>query len=101
MENSTESDEYELENALEAVGEEVEIEDEKADDMDYDDYPYERPSDWSCITDVSSRSDPRYDKHGREIPKLGSFHNSELGSLTPYTEEEDDTNARLAILTKS
>ena len=29
---------------------------------------------------------------------MGSFHNSELGSLTPYTEEEDGIDARLAIL---
>ena len=100
MENGTESEEYKLENVLEAVGEEVEIEDEEAGDIDYDDYPYRRPSDWSCITDVSSRSGPRYDKHGREILKLGSFHNLELGSLTPYTEEEDDIDARLTTLDK-
>ena len=37
-------------------------------------------------------------KHGREIPKLGSFHNSKLGSLTTYTKEEDDIDARLATL---
>ena len=100
MENGTESEEYKLENVLEAVGEKVEIEDEEAGDIDYDDYPYRRPSDWSCITDVSSRSGPRYDKHGREILKLGSFHNLELGSLTPYTKEEDDIDARLTILDK-
>ena len=29
---------------------------------------------------------------------MGSFHNSELGSLTPYTEEEHGIDARLAIL---
>ena len=29
---------------------------------------------------------------------MGSFHNSELGSLTPYTEEDDDIDARLANL---
>ena len=52
----------------------------------------------NCIIDGSSRLGPRYDKHGREIPELGSFHNLELGSLTPYTEEEDDINARLATL---
>ena len=40
----------------------------------------------------------KYDKHGREIPELGSFHNSELGSLIPYTKEEDDINARLTAL---
>ena len=94
MENGIESEEYELENVLEAVGEEV----EKAENIDYDDYPYGRLSYWSCITDVSWRSSPRYDKHGREILELGSFHNSKLGSLTPYTEEEDDINARLSTL---
>ena len=36
--------------------------------------------------------------HGREIPKLGLFHKSKLGSLTLYTEEEDDIDARLAAL---
>ena len=52
----------------------------------------------SCIIDGSSRLGPRYDKHGREIPELGSFHNSKLGSLTPYIKEEDDIDARLATL---
>ena len=84
------------------IEDDVEIEDEdiendvEAEGIDYNEYPYGRPLDWSCITDVSSRSGPRYDKHGREIPELGSFHNSELGSLTPYTEEEDDIHAGLA-----
>ena len=41
---------------------------------------------------------PRYDKHGREIPELGSFHNSEFGSLKAYIDEEDDIDARLATL---
>ena len=77
---------------LEVVGEEA----EEANNIDYDDYLYGHPSDWSYITDVSSRLGPRYDEHGREIPKLRSFHNSELGLLTPYTEEEDDMDARLA-----
>ena len=63
-----------------------------------DNVDYGHLSDWSYPIDVSSKSSPRYDKHGREIPELGSFHNSELGSLTPYTEEEDDIDARLAIL---
>ena len=94
MENSTESDEYELKNVLEAIEEEV----KESDNIDYDDYPYRRRSDWSCISNGSSRLGPRYDKHGREIPKLGSFHNSELGSLTLYTEEENDIDARLATL---
>ena len=83
---------------LEVVGDEDKVEDEEDDDIDYDDYPCRQPSEWRCITDVSSRSVPRYNKHGREIPELGSFHNSKLGSLTLYTEEEDDIDARLAIL---
>ena len=66
--------------------------------MDYDDYPYGCPLDWSYITDVSSRSGHRYDKHGREIPKLGSYYNSKPRSLAPYTKEEDDIDARLAAL---
>ena len=93
MENGIEIEEYKLENVLEAVEEVV-----GADNIDYDDYPYGRPLDWSCITDVGSRSGPQYDMNGREIPELGSFHNSELGSLNPYIEEEDDIDARLAIL---
>ena len=79
---------------MEAIREEV----EEADNIDYDDYPYGRPLDWSCITDSSSRLGPRYDNHGREIPELGSLHNSKLGSLTPYIEEEDNIDARLATL---
>ena len=67
MESNAESEEYRLENVLEVVGEEV----EEVDNIDYDNYPYERPLDWSCIFDGSSRSGPRYDKYGREIPKLG------------------------------
>ena len=55
MENGAESGEYELENVLEVVGDEV----EEADDIDYDDYPYGRPLYWSCITDSSSRSGPK------------------------------------------
>ncbi|KAK9997905.1 hypothetical protein SO802_017508 [Lithocarpus litseifolius] len=52
MENGTENEEYELENVLDAVREEV----EEADNIDYDDYTHRRPSDWSCITDASSKS---------------------------------------------
>ena len=66
--------------------------------MDYDGYLYGHPSDWSCITDVSLRFGPRYDKHGREIPELRSYYDLEPGSLTPHTEEEDDIDARLAAL---
>ena len=89
------------ENELETKRDDVEVEDEEveateADDIDYDDYPYRRPLDWSCITDVSSTSGLRYDKHGGEIPNIGSFHNSEFGSLTLYIKEEDDIDARLA-----
>ena len=40
MENGTESEEYELENVLEAVADEA----EEANNIDYDDYPYGRPS---------------------------------------------------------
>ncbi|KAK9997796.1 hypothetical protein SO802_017399 [Lithocarpus litseifolius] len=88
------SDQYRLVNVMEARGGEV----EEAKNIDYDDHSYGRPSDWSYITNVSSRSDPQYDNHGREIPKLGSFHNLELGSLTLFTKEEDDIDARLATL---
>ena len=41
MESGTKSEEYELENVLEAVGDEV----EEADNIDYYDYLYGRPSD--------------------------------------------------------
>ena len=70
----------------------------QANDVDHDDYPYGCLSDWSCIINVSSRFGPRYDKHGREIPELGSYYNSEPGSLTPHTEDEDDIDARLVAL---
>ena len=81
------------------IKDDVEAEDEYVEEcIDYDEYPYGRPLDWTYIIDVNLRSGPQYDKHGREIPELGSFHNSELGSLTPYTEEEDDIHARLATL---
>ena len=85
-----------LKNVLEDAKEEV----GQPNDVDYEDYPYRRPSDLSYITDVSSRSSPQYDKHGREIPKFGSYYDSELGSLTLHTEEEDDIDARLVALDK-
>ncbi|XP_030936473.1 uncharacterized protein LOC115961677 [Quercus lobata] len=72
IEGGTKSEEFELENVLDVVGDEV----KEADNIDYDDYPFGQPLDWSCITDVSSKSGPQYDKHGKEIPELGSFHNS-------------------------
>ena len=73
------SDQYRLVNLLEVVGEEV----EETNNIDYDDHPYKCLSNWSCVTDVSSRFGPRYDKHGREIPELGSFHNSKLLLTNP------------------
>ena len=38
-------DDAEVENVLEAVRDEVEVEDEEVDNVDYDDYPYRRPLD--------------------------------------------------------
>ncbi|KAL0005257.1 hypothetical protein SO802_012818 [Lithocarpus litseifolius] len=55
-------------------------------------------TDWTDITNVSSRSGPRYDKHGREVSELGSYDHSKPSSPTPHTEEEDDIDARLAAL---
>ena len=53
------------------------------------------------LIDVSPRSNPHYNKHGLEILELGSFHNSKLGSLTTYTNEEEDIGARLELLEKN
>ena len=66
--------------------------------MYYDEYPYGHLSDWSDITNVSSRSGLKYDKHRREVPELGSYNDSEPSSPTPHIEEEDDIDARLAAL---
>ena len=79
-----------LENARE--------ENAQANQMHHDEYPYGYLLDWSDITNVSSRSSPRYDKHGREVPELGSYYDLEPSSPTPHTEEEDDIDARLAAL---
>ncbi|XP_023878617.1 uncharacterized protein LOC111991072 [Quercus suber] len=68
---------------------------------DYEEYTYGQPSDWSCIIDANSKSGPRYDKFGKEIPELGSFHNSEFGLLTAYTDEEDDIDERLVTLDRN
>ena len=68
---------------------------------DLEEYPYGQPLDWSCIIDVSSKLGPRYDKYGREIPELGSFYNSEFGSLIAYTDEEDVIDARLATFDRN
>ena len=66
--------------------------------MYHDKYPYGHLSNWSDITNVSSRPGPKYDKHGREVPELGSYNDSEPSSPTPHIEEEDDIDARLAAL---
>nr|XP_023874801.1 uncharacterized protein LOC111987328 [Quercus suber] len=65
--SDTDSDQYRLENVLEAVGEEI----GEANNVNY---------------------------HGKEILELGSYYDSEPGSLTSYTKDEDDINARLAAL---
>ena len=66
--------------------------------MYHDEYSYRHLSDWSDITNVSSRFGPMYDKHGREVLELGSYYDSEPSSPTPHTKEDDDIDARLAIL---
>ena len=70
----------------------------QANQIYHDEYPYGHLSNWSDITNVSSRFGLRYDKHGREIPELGSYYDSKPSSPTPHTEEEDDIDARLAAL---
>ena len=92
--SDTDSDQYRLINVLEDEREE----NGQANDVDHDNYPYGRLSDWSCITDVSSRSGPRYDKYGRQILELGSYYDSKPGSLTPHTKDENDIDVRLAAL---
>ena len=52
--SDTDSDQYRLINVLEDAKEEV----EQANYVDYNDYPFGCPLDWSCIIDVSSRSSP-------------------------------------------
>ena len=66
--------------------------------MYHDEYPYGHLSDWSDITNVSSRSGPRYDKHGREFLELGSYYDSKPSTPTLNIEEEDDIEARLVAL---
>ena len=90
----TDSDQYRLINVLENAREET----AQANQMYHDEYPYRHLSEWNDITNVSLRSGPRYDKHGREVPKLGSYYDSEPSSPTPHTEKEDDIDARLADL---
>ena len=58
----------------------------------------ENARDWSDITNVSSRSGPRYEKHGREVLELGSYYDSEPSSPISHSKEENDINAKLATL---
>ena len=67
MGSDADSDQYKLEIMLEATREGI----GEADNVEYGHF-----SDWSFITDVSSNSGSRYDKHGIEILELGSFHDS-------------------------
>ena len=66
--------------------------------MYHEEYTYRHLSDWTSINDASSRSGPQYDKHGREVLELGLYYDSELDSPTPHVKEEDDIDARLAVL---
>ena len=70
----------------------------QANQMYHEEYPYGNLSDWSNITNVNSRFGPRYDKHGREVPKLGLYYDSKPSTPTLHIEEEDDIEARVAAL---
>ena len=70
----------------------------QANQMYHEEYPYGNLSDWSNITNVNSRFGPRYDKHGREVPKLGLYYDSKSSTPTLPIEEEDDIEARVAAL---
>ena len=50
------------------------------------------------IINVCSRFGPRYDKHGIDVPEIGSYYDLEPSTPTLHTEEEDDIDARLAAL---
>ena len=76
--SDTNIDRYRLINVLEDAREE----NEQANQMYHDEYPYGHLSNWIDITNVSSRSSPRYDKHGREVPELGSYYDLEPSSPT-------------------
>ena len=84
--SDTDSDQYRLINVLEDAREE----NAQANQMYHDEYPYGHLLDWSDITNVSSRSGPRYDKHGREVPELGSYYDSEPSTPNLHIEEEND-----------
>ena len=75
--SDTDSDQYRLRSVLEDAREE----NGQTNDVDYDDYLYGCPSNWSCIIDFSSRSSPWYDKHGREILELGRIMIQDLAHL--------------------
>ena len=88
------NDQYRLINVLKNARKE----NAQANQMYHEEYPYEHLSNWSDITNVSPRSSPRYDKHGREVPELGSYYDSEPSTPTLHTIEDDDINARLAVV---
>ncbi|XP_050254146.1 uncharacterized protein LOC126700169 [Quercus robur] len=92
--SDTNSDQYKLINVLENAREE----NAQANQMYHDEYSYGHLSDWSDITNVSSRFGPWYDKHGREVSELGSYYDSEPSSPISHTEGEDDIDAKLAAL---
>ena len=71
--SDTDSDQYRLINVLENAREE----NVQANQMYHDEYPYGNLSDWCDIINVSSRTSLRYDKHGREVPELGLYYDSE------------------------
>ena len=92
--SNIDNDQYRLINVLKNAREE----NAQANQMYHDEYPYGHLSNWIDITNVSLRSRPRYDKHGGEVPELGSYYDLEPSSPTPHIEEEDDIDARLPIL---
>ena len=92
--SDADNDPYRLINVLENVIEE----NAQANQMYHDEYPYRHLSNWSDITNVSSRFSPWYDKHGREVLELRSYYDSEPSSPISHTEEEDDIDARLVAL---
>ena len=55
-ENDVEAEDEDIENDIEVEDEDIEEYVEEG--IDYDEYPYGRPSDWSCIIDVNSRPGP-------------------------------------------
>ncbi|KAL0010990.1 hypothetical protein SO802_006098 [Lithocarpus litseifolius] len=92
--SDTDSDQYRLINVLENARED----NAQANQMYHDEYPYGYLSDYSDVINVSSRSGPRYNKHGREVLELGSYYDLEPSTPTPHTEEKDDIDVRLAAL---